>query len=248
MGRWYHTGLAAMVCAALAGCAADTTPPRPALSPTDTLVLLRAGQPLVNCRDACLENWRRAQPQAAQLDSAGRWPDLAVYLTAVGYQDDLSLYYLARAAEGMGYAAAAASYYRQSAQISGTSLSCRHQSRICGGVDLPRAALWRLAALERDAQPRSRRGGAAPRVAVPDRQPEPGMAPPAGEAAYSPGPVVLTPVPAAPAAPAPPPEPPAMPTALVPPAAAAPPQPAPTPPPRRPGGPMIEFIEPPPAR
>jgi hypothetical protein len=62
----------------------------------------------------------------------------------------------------MGYRAAAASYYRQSMQLSGTSISCQYLSRQCGGVSLPRAAAARLAAVERVANPpRARRIGAS---------------------------------------------------------------------------------------
>jgi len=60
------------------------------------------------------------------------------------YQDDLSLYYLGRAAEGLGFYSAAVSYYRQSMELSGTSISCTNLSRLCGGVPLPTDAARRL--------------------------------------------------------------------------------------------------------
>jgi hypothetical protein len=74
-----------------------------------------------------------------------------------GYQDDLSLYYLGRAAEGSGFKKAAASYYRQSIELSGTSISCVYLSGLCGGVSLPIAASQRLAAVERPSSPRRSR-------------------------------------------------------------------------------------------
>ena len=61
-----------------------------------------------------------------------------------GYQDDLSLYYLGRAAEGMGFYPAAASYYQQSMELSGTSISCANLSRLCEGLALPADAARRL--------------------------------------------------------------------------------------------------------
>jgi hypothetical protein len=126
------------------------------VSPSEALSLLRTGRPLLGCRQACLDEWRRSQTQAAQLDAAAHWPDLAVLMLRIGYQDDLSLYYLGRAAEGMGYLGAAASYYQQSTQLAGTSISCEHLSRLCGGLALPNAASLRLAAIEREQKRRTR--------------------------------------------------------------------------------------------
>jgi hypothetical protein len=159
MRRWYHRGLATAALLALVGCAE----PAATVKPAETLAQLRAGRPLLNCREPCLAEWRRAQPQAAQLDAGTRWQDLAMLLTRIGYQDDLSLYYLGRAAEGLGSREAAASYYRQSTQLSGTSGSCQSLSRLCGGVALPRAAALRVAAVERELyRVRPRRTGPAP--------------------------------------------------------------------------------------
>jgi len=201
---------------ALAGCAA----PPAAITPADAVARLRTGEPLLGCREPCVGEWQRAQPQAAQLAAAGRWADLAALTVRTNYQDDLSLYYLGRAAEGLGYPGAAASYYRQSTYLSGTTIACQHLSRMCGGVPLPRAALLRLAAIDRSlTHPRPRRGAPpSPEPTVP--------APAAGEAVASPA------VEAAPAEPAP-----------LTPVALPPPLPGPVPFP----APPSEYIEPPPA-
>jgi hypothetical protein len=201
-------------CLALAACAT----PHP-VSPADT-VALRTGEPLLRCRQECLAAWRRAEPQAAELDAAGRWSDLAALVESVGYQDDLSLYYLGRAAEGLRYPAAAASYYRQSTTLSGTSISCLNLSRLCAGIELPQAALQRLAAIDRALtrrRPRhlqsTGRPPLGPEAAPAEAEPEP---PITGEA--------LAPVPGEPPAPPPPP-----------------------PPPIHRGLPASEYVEPPPA-
>ena len=55
--------------------------------------------------------------------------------------------------ELLGYRTAAASYYRQSAQLSPTANSCQRLSRLCGGVNLPRTAFLRAAAIEREQAP-----------------------------------------------------------------------------------------------
>lgn len=157
--RLIGTVLIGLACLGLAGCAGQPA----AVTPAGSLALLQTGRPVLSCREACLGEWQRAQPQAAQLDASGHFQDLAVLVMRIGYQDDLSLYYLGRAAEGLGYRAAAASYYRQSTQLSGTSISCQYLSRQCGGVALPRAAATRLAAVERTLNsPRPRRTGPAP--------------------------------------------------------------------------------------
>src|SRR6202158_617408 len=124
MRTWYHRGLATAALLTLVGCAerVDT------VKPAEVLAQLRAGRPLLGCHDPCLAAWRGAQPQAAQLDAGARWQDLAMLLARTGYQDDLSLYYLGRAAEGLGSREAAAAYYRQSTQSSGTSSSCQSLS------------------------------------------------------------------------------------------------------------------------
>ena len=144
--RWYRAGLVALACLGLVGCAEQAGSVNPAAS----LALLRAGRAGPVCREPCLAAWRTAQPQAAQLDAGARWQDLAVLVMGVGYEDDLSLYYLGRAAEGLGYRGAAARYYRQSTQLSRTATSCQKLSRLCGGVTLPRAAALRAAAVEHE--------------------------------------------------------------------------------------------------
>ena len=234
MNRWYCGILMAMaypVLVALAGCA---TPPTAAVTPAQAVAQLRTGQPLLQCRDACVGEWQRAQPQAAQLAVARRWAELAALTIGVGYQDDLSLYYLGKAAEGLGYPGAAASYYRQSTYVSGTTNACQNLSRVCGGMAFPRAARMRLAAIDRNLyRPRTRQTAPGPQEPVAPVAIPPEVALPASPEA----------MPSAPEAAAPPP----------PPEATAP-RPAPPPSPAvvsgpRPGRPgAAEFIEPPPAR
>ena len=177
--------LAAMIGLMLAGCVQQS----PAVDPVAAVAQLSTGAPLLRCRAECVADWRRAQPYAAQLEAAGRWSELAALVITINYQDDLTLYYLARAADGLGYPTAAVSYYRQSTYISGTALSCQHESGVCGGVVLPNAALARIEALESEARrPRPRpprpsatgarppRTGAKP-VPGEERKPRPPAAP-----------------------------------------------------------------------
>jgi len=226
MGWRFGRGPVAALCVGLAGCAvgggrlANTEPAK-------LIALLQTGQPALDCRDTCLDAWRAAQPRAAQLEASGQWSDLAVLVMRTGYQDDLSLYYLGRAAEGLRYYPAAASYYRQSLQISPTANSCDRMSRQCGGVTLPRAASQRLTAIDRLVSPSRRPARPAPSPAIPAAAGEP----PAG-------------VPAA----IPVGEPSGLPADIVPGAAVDPPAPAVAPAPARraPAG-HTDYIEPPPA-
>lgn len=212
----------------LAGCVA-----RPALPPATGIALLPSGEPLLRCREACVEQWRAAVPQAVLLNREGRWRELAWLVLSIGYQDDLTLYYLGSAAAGLGYPVGAASYFRQSLELSGTAASCVYASRTCGGLLLPEASRAELAALEprlhpprrRALRPRRRRTGA---IEVP--KPKPTAPGGTGE-----------PVPLSPAAGMPPPP-------AVPAPAAAPPAPDPTARPVPSGHGAGEFIEPPPAR
>ncbi|HEV8679445.1 MAG TPA: hypothetical protein VGQ90_08735 [Stellaceae bacterium] len=89
-------------------------------------------------------------------------------LLRVQYEDDLSLYYLGLAAEGLGYRRAAVRYYRQSAELSRTPGSCRRLSGLCDGMMLPRAASLRVAAIEREF---SRRKPRQTEPAPPDDRP-----------------------------------------------------------------------------
>jgi hypothetical protein len=152
--RW--AGLLGLGGALLAACGEQ----HPPASPDNGLVLMQTGAPILGCRDACLADWRREQPQAQQFDAAGQWRDLAALVIRVGYQDDLSLFYLGRAAEGLGFAAGAAGYYRQSTQLSGTAIACANLSRQCGGLNFPQAASSRLAAVTLQIE-RSRQAPAA---------------------------------------------------------------------------------------
>lgn len=118
------------------------------VSRSELLAQLQLGRSVLRCREACLPVWRDAQPRAAQLDASHQWGDLAAFVMRTEYQDDLSLYYLGRAAEEMGFYPAAASYYRQSMELSGTSISCANLSRLCGGLTLPTDAFRRLSVVQ----------------------------------------------------------------------------------------------------
>jgi hypothetical protein len=176
--------IAAFGVAGLAACA----PQEATVSPEQRLAMISTGEPLLSCRANCLAAWRAAEPQAETLAADRRWTDLALLVLRVDYEDDLAVYYLAEAAQGMGYRTAAAGYYRQSIELSAGPASCAAYSGLCGGTSLPRAALARLAVLAR---------------AVPRRPPPPPAEKPAPKAdpAAPVAPTAVAPPPAAPASP-----------------------------------------------
>lgn len=234
---------------AVAGCAIRPPP----IAPAQAVSLLETGQPLLRCREPCLAAWRAAAEQARQLDMAGRWTELALLIERIGYQDDLTLYYLGRAAEGLGYPGAGASYYRQSTYLSGTAISCRTLSRVCGGVILAQAARLRLAAIERELSRRHPPFRAPLRPAIPPpavpETPAPPAAispvptPPVPTPPGSTGSAPMSPAAAAPSEIAPGAMPPPPPVASAPLAPAAPSAARAAPA----GPPYSEYIEPPPA-
>jgi hypothetical protein len=231
MRKWLKTTVAALGGAALGGCAASSPSPPP-VNIGQAMLSLQLGKPVLRCREACLAAWREAEPHAGQLAAKGQWWELAETVIRVGYQDDLTLYYLGRATEGLGYPKAATSYYRQSMELSGTSISCTYMSRQCSGVALPHEASLRLGALDNELnRPRPARRPV----------PSPGQSP----TPEAPGSEVQPPSVEQPSAEAPPPE------AIAPPAATIAPLPATIAPPAvvPPAMPRdtTQFIEPPPS-
>ena len=198
MRKWLRQAALGLGACILAGCAAQQ---QSVVTADEAMVLLRSGRQILTCREPCLAEWRRTVPQAIALVRQARWQDLATLVERIGYQDDLSLYYLGLAADRLGYGLAAASFYRQSLQISGTSASCLRLSGECGGIVLPREAKARLTALDRRLAPAPRMGRPARIVIPPAATPSAAdsaagvAAPPAAAAAAEPLPVAAEPAP-----------------------------------------------------
>ncbi len=82
------------------------------------------------------------------------WLALARGLLAIGYDQDLAYFYLAQAAEGLGFPDAAVHYYQ--AAIS-TRSKCASIENRCDGIDLPDAALTQIRQLRRGGSPNAAR-------------------------------------------------------------------------------------------
>jgi hypothetical protein len=136
--------------------------------PDELMRQFQAGQPMLDCSMAeCGLGWIHSLPNDAVLEATGRWQDLALSVMRIGYGDDLSYYYLGRAAENLGYLQAAQRYYRIAEQVSVTQMAChKPQVDTCNGYDFPdalyphlevvEARLAALSAPTADATPRTR--------------------------------------------------------------------------------------------
>lgn len=149
--------------------------------------------------------WIHNLPNAAVLEATGRWQELALSVMRIGYMDDLSYYYLGRAAENLGYLQAAQRYYRIAERLSVTQMACNKPQvdvNICNGYVFPDALYphlevveARLAAIsapsEAPDQTRTRRvvRRQVPQASTSRSAPQPGQtATPASAAGSSPAP------------------------------------------------------------
>jgi hypothetical protein len=127
--------------------------------PEELMRQFQAGQPMLDCRFECGSAWGAQRQRAATLDATGQWKDLALLVMQIGYEDDLTYYYLGHAAENLGYLQAAERYYRIAENLSATQMACaRGEASVtttlglpansCSGYVFPDALYPRLAAVE----------------------------------------------------------------------------------------------------
>ena len=99
------------------------------------------GEARLRCQLHCAVTWALYRDRAKALYNARAWNELALNVLRIGYADDLSYFYLGKAAEGLGHYRAAENYYRLSRAA---SLKCADIYGDCYGFVFPRDA--RLAA------------------------------------------------------------------------------------------------------
>ena len=73
----------------------------------------------------CGLGWMQNQQKAALLEATGNWQELALFVMRIGFMDDLTYYYLGRAAQQLGYMQAAQRYYRIAERLSVTDMAWR---------------------------------------------------------------------------------------------------------------------------
>lgn len=134
--------------------AARQVAPAQALAPLTLLnpayESFRQGDARLDC-DTCALKFGNREGELKALHDKGEWERLAREVLAIGYVQDVSWYFLGRAAEGMGLNAPARRYYQQAANLARhRNTHCKGGfSDVCAGVNLPEqaeAALARLSA------------------------------------------------------------------------------------------------------
>lgn len=104
---------------------------------------LNTGNANLECRFTCSSTWLNALPRLKILHDEGRWRQLALETQKIGYSDNLSWYYLGRAAEGLHANNAAKTYYNISIENTNSGLRCRK----CNGLNFPQDTSIRLSGL-----------------------------------------------------------------------------------------------------
>jgi hypothetical protein len=83
----------------------------------------KSGKAVFDCRVQCAFSYGSHKGDWRRLHEQKRWRDLAVSVMQVGYLSDLSYFFLAESAKGLGLKAAAATYY-QRARAAGREYGC----------------------------------------------------------------------------------------------------------------------------
>ncbi|MDD4615792.1 MAG: hypothetical protein PHW76_01545 [Alphaproteobacteria bacterium] len=107
---------------------------------TRTLHDIRLGNIELNCRLTCTGTWELGgHDEAKKLYAARDWEHLGLHIAKMGYQSDLTYFYLGRSAEEMGAHPAALKYYQIAGALSTGSkatLKCETYSD-CDGFAFP---------------------------------------------------------------------------------------------------------------
>jgi hypothetical protein len=148
-----------LLCIGTALAATACTLQNESVPPDQLMSEFQAGKPVLSCRQDCSLAWSNNAQKVANLDITGQWRDSALLVMQIGYESDLTYYYLGHAAENMGYLQAADTYYRTAERISVTDMSC-HQNEVnaqailgvpvsaCGGYVFPDALYPHLQVVE----------------------------------------------------------------------------------------------------
>jgi|GEM_PF-5056686 len=115
---------------ALQGCSTGGTKTSSGLESSNLLKSFADGDVRLTCSVGCSGAWGTTRRHAKSLYEAELWNDLAREVMRVGYSEDLTYYYLARAAEETGHEKAALTYYR----LALTTHKCDGTFNTCDGI------------------------------------------------------------------------------------------------------------------
>lgn len=136
MPNWLRLAcIGVLTVAAMTGC----TMKNANVPPDELMRQFQAGQPMLDCSmEECGLGWMQNRQKAELLEATGRWQELALFVMQIGFMDDLTYYYLGRAAQELGYLQAAQRYYRIAERLSVTELACGNRPHnICNGHVFP---------------------------------------------------------------------------------------------------------------
>ena len=124
----------------LGGCA-TTTKQTP-----ESYASFSRGEARLSCGVSCSGSWGYSRKQAKSFYEYASWADLSKLVIEIGYENQLSYFYLGRAAEGLGYVNAARIYY----SYASSSKPCDALLNNCDGFNFPAEINLRLASLPRN--------------------------------------------------------------------------------------------------
>lgn len=104
----------------------------------------KRGEAMLDCRAECAYAYASQKGAWIRLHDQGAWRDLAIAVMTARYGNDLTYYLLGRAAQGLGLAAAAHTYFIRAQEAQAAGRSCAGFPDTCEGVDVTgriRAAL-----------------------------------------------------------------------------------------------------------
>jgi hypothetical protein len=132
------------------GCAGNE---RAIQNPNPTAIMedFRSGKIVLTCGIQCAGTWFNDRSRIAILVSQGRWEDVVVGITSIGYGQDLAYYWLGMAAEALGRPDRAVTYYRiaQVVRRDRSTLPCKESGRGgCFGIDISGATEAKVRYLE----------------------------------------------------------------------------------------------------
>lgn len=128
-----------LVVALISGCAAGGATNTRGEDITDLQESFKKGDIRLQCGLGCSGRWGANRTEMKRMHDNQLWKDLFAKVVTIGFETNLSYYYLGRIAEGEGYKDAAVEYYKQALAV---SFKCKEST--CAGFIFPQDIEYRL--------------------------------------------------------------------------------------------------------
>ena len=142
--KYTNIFLAMLAVVLISGCASGGVTNTRGEDVTDLQETFKKGEVRLQCGLGCSGKWGANIRAAKHMHDNGLWKDLIAVVTNIGFSEDLTYYYLGRAAEGEGYKDAAIEYYKQAL----AAKKCGKNVRLCGEFVFPRDIEYRLSIVQ----------------------------------------------------------------------------------------------------